>query len=122
MKTPKHEGLGLTWELADPKFDPEFLFHIVFTDSHKDEVVHSQMLNEWMLHFYVMSNLQSIDMDSAQWAIKLMSMIHFNFPPIIKLWMQAKMLKYHGSGYKLLVEPRKINQEDLKKGKCTYDN
>lgn len=120
-----HTGLGLTWELADPKFDPEFLFHIIFTDNHKDEVVNNSMLQEWMLHFYLMSNLKEINMDNG--AIIWAELQHRTFPPIIKLWINAKLLKpsrefvAKNVGYKLLVEPRKIDQEALRKGQYAYD-
>ena len=113
--------LGLSWELENPKCDPEFLYHMVFVGNRKGEVVNYNDFIDWMLKLYLLNdptvlNLRSKD-NKFIWELKRIT--ENILAPMAKLWVETKLLRstgiVHNSAfeYELLVEPKEIDRQAL---------
>jgi hypothetical protein len=122
-------GLGISWELADPKCDPEFLYHLIFIGNKKNEIIDQISLLDWMLKFYLLNDPSILsekqEFNAGYWAVKMMEVKENILVPFVHLWIKYGFLRkiWHGSKIyklKILVEPRRIDQNALRDKKHVY--
>jgi len=128
LEKKDNDRLGISWELENPNCDPEFLYHMIFIGNRKYEVIDQNTLMEWMLKFYLINDPTVLDnKEDGYWALKLMEVREYTLQPIVNLWVKTEFLRKIWTGdissiykLKILVEPRRIDQNALRDKKHVY--